>query len=405
MTARPTPSRSDSLSSIPSRSTTRGGISGYSDGRRAQFGIELRLLEQTDSTSSSSSSIYEQSVAEAETELLNRSLELIESYLSQSDDRSLRLVINLHESPFDSSVTQDQTQLDEVGSSLPIDSLGEDALENCIPPPYCSPSLSGSESLLSGGDRSNCSSIGLLDSQRARLKSLKPWHSFTPLTTGPDPAYDLKLFSASSSPDSQRRGFWLIPVWKSNVTKNDYYGRFGHLVSLPTWSDPRLSPPLKPPSTTAEAQNVQMLTTITWNPIRLSLFWKVICIICEKRKLGDVSATALATSHTKDILPYIKSISATGILVSPEPEDVYGDHIRIWSNLQTSLILRRVISDITIKSAIQAHGTQHESDVPFIDLDLDREELRNQAGDLEQKWLKNCVFMWLDETGTPRGYG
>ncbi|KAI9611701.1 hypothetical protein H4Q26_008656 [Puccinia striiformis f. sp. tritici PST-130] len=268
---------------------------------------------------------YEQSVAEAETELLNRSLELIESYLSQSDDRSLRLVINLHESPFDSSVTQDQTQLDEVGSSLPIDSLGEDALENCIPPPYCSPSLSGSESLLSGGDRSNCSSIGLLDSQRARLKSLKPWHS-----------------SLHSPPD------------QIQLTISSYSQPPTHLVrskAVPHSSHHR-------PLQSSECSDVDYNHL---DPIRLSLFWKVICIICEKRKLGDVSATALCVPHTsqsiittqltgltsfhhhdniigyishKDILPYIKSISATGILVSPEPEDVYGDHIRIWSNLQ-----------------------------------------------------------------------
>jgi hypothetical protein len=141
-------------------------------------------------------------------------------------------------------------------------------------------------------DQSHTSSTGLhknsIRDQRARLRIIKPWHRFTSLSTAPDPTYDLKRLSDAALPDSQRRGFWLIPVWKASVTSSDYYGRFGHLISLPTWSHPSLSP-----ATTSEIQSYSTPAPIIWNPTRLSLLWKVICIICEKRRLGDVSATAV----------------------------------------------------------------------------------------------------------------
>ena len=119
----------------------------------------------------------------------------------------------------------------------------------------------------------------------------------------------------------------------------------------------------------------------------------------------DFFSNIRATSHTKDILPYTQPILGNknpGLL---EPESVVGDHLRIWSSLQASLIVRRVISDITIKSAIQAHDSNKHSSVPFLNFNSSREDLEKQAGDYEHKWLKNCAFMWLDESGTPKGYG
>ncbi|KAA1087809.1 hypothetical protein PGTUg99_009134 [Puccinia graminis f. sp. tritici] len=385
-----------------SSSTVRRVGSSPHEHRTPGFGFELRILRHSTDPSSPNP---DHSVAEQE--LAKCSVALIDSYLSQSND--LRLVLNLIEAPHQpaSSSNSDLAPLEGVQLTAPIDSLGEDALEYCIPPPYRSPSLSASEALLIGHrtEGSTGSKKASIHSHRTRLRSLKPWHSFTSLAQ-PDPTYDLKLLSASSSPDSQRRGFWLIPVWKSCVTRYDYYGRFGDLISLPTWSDPKLSPPLiNPSSSTLHAQEHRISSPIVWNPIRLSLFWKVICIICEKRKLGDVSATAMATSHTKDILPYSKPIPSDANPALPEPGDVFGDHIRIWSNLQTSLIIRRVISDITIRSAIRAQGTNLESPVPFLNLNLLQDDSEDRAGDCEEKWLKNCVFMWLDDTGTPRGYG
>ena len=112
-----------------------------------------------------------------------------------------------------------------------------------------------------------------------------------------------------------------------------------------------------------------------------------------------------ASSHVKDILPSTQPIPDSSDRVSLESEDAIGDHLRIWSSLQTSLVIRRVISDINIKSAIQAHGANKESSVPFLDCCSTRENLEKQAGDYEDKWLKDCVFMWLDDVGKPRGYG
>ncbi|WAQ85378.1 hypothetical protein PtA15_6A6 [Puccinia triticina] len=377
--------------------------SAYPKEHPSQFGVELRILSQAGLSSPNPDPSL------AKEELFKYSVELIiNSYLDQSDDRAVKLVLDLIEEPHEpASLRNLNPARREDELAAPFDTLGQDALEFCIPPPYRSPSITASETLLAG-DRAD-GSTGLhrpsIRSQRTRLRSLKPWHSFTSLAKL-DPTYDLKLLSATSSPDSQRRGFWLIPVWKSSVTRSDYYGRFGDVISLPTWADPKLLRSVKPTSSTpGTTQDGRTPTPIVWNPIRLSLFWKVICIICEKRKLGDVSATAMATSQTKDMLPYTKPIPTNSKSISPEPEDVFGDHIRIWSNLQTSLIVRRVISDITIRSSIQANGTNQESSVPFLSLSLSREELEEQAGEYEQKWMKECVFMWLDDTGTPRGYG
>jgi len=383
----------------------RRAASGCRNERAVRFQVELRILSHA---SSSAENIDERLDEE---ELLNRSVGLIDSYLSRSDDPSLcKLQLDLFGQDLPqlsaSLATSHHQHLDQDVDPVTT-SLGEDALEHCIPPPYHSPAVSVSNGWLMG-DRSGCSTDShkpsILD-QQARLRFLKPWHHFTSLCTTTDPTYDLKRLSTGLSPDSQRRGFWLIPVWKSTVTRSDYYGRFGHLISLPRWSDPTLSQSINPPSTTPELQKSQIPTPIIWNPIRLSLFWNVICIICEKRKLGNVSAMAVATSHTKDILPYTQPISGNKNPGPLEPESVVGDHLRIWSSLQASLIVRRVISDITIKSAIQAHDSNKHSSVPFLNFNSSREDLEKQAGDYEHKWLKNCAFMWLDESGTPKGYG
>ncbi|PLW19336.1 hypothetical protein PCANC_04554 [Puccinia coronata f. sp. avenae] len=392
MTARPPLTYTRNETSTANRRAS----SPYPNERTVEYEVELRIL------SHSAEKAGDPPIAEEE--LGSRSVGLINSYLSHSDDRAVTLVLNLSADHQSASRDQECADVpDPLDWGAPVDSLGEDALEHCIPPPYRSPVISTAASVLTA-DQSHTSSTGLhknsIRDQRARLRIIKPWHRFTSLSTAPDPTYDLKRMSDAALPDSQRRGFWLIPVWKASVTSSDYYGRFGHLISLPTWSHPSLSPP-----TTSEIQNYSTPAPIIWNPTRLSLLWKVICIICEKRRLGDVSATAVASSHVKDILPYTQPIPANSDQVSLEPEDAIGDHLRIWSSLQTSLVIRRVISDITIKSAIQAHGTNKESSVPFLDFRSTREDLEKQAGDYEDKWLKDCVFMWLDDGGIPRGYG
>lgn len=280
--------------------------------------------------------------------------------------------------------------------------LGEDAIEYCIPPPHRSPTSSISLDHLhhQPGHRSS--------SNDHRLKNLKRWKTFHPLPIDHHPIqlnpfispYDLKSLSISPL-DSHRRGFWLIPVWKDHISSNDFYARFGHLISLPTWIDPKLSP-----SDSIQSSDRLPSTPIVWNPYRLALFWTVITIICEKHRLGDITAIACSSSHSKHTSPSNHPQSVTHPpSFDRESQDIFGDHLRIWSDLRTSLIVRRVISDVSIKTALQAAPRSSSTIPPFLDLQADRDVLEPSTGSYDHKWLKACTLMWFDETGTPRGYG
>lgn len=116
-----------------SSSTNRRADSGCLNERPVRFQVELRIL------SHASSSVEHIDQLLDEKEMLNRSVGLIDSYLGVSDDKSLcKLQLDLFsgdppELPA-SLATSDHQHIDQDAVG-PVDtSLGEDALQHCIPP-------------------------------------------------------------------------------------------------------------------------------------------------------------------------------------------------------------------------------------------------------------------------------
>ncbi|KAH9815864.1 hypothetical protein DFH28DRAFT_1082123 [Melampsora americana] len=263
------------------------------------------------------------------------------------------------------------SQIDSTLSLEPIHDLGEGALEYCIPPPYRTP-----QRALDDDDEKQL----LLKHSNPSSPTMKPWSNYQPLPCT-DQAFSYDLRSTFPISHSHSRGFWLIPVWKTDFKSTDLYSIYHPLISLPYWSDLRL---LK------IDQNLKKLDLkrIIWNPFRLKLFWKIMETICERRELGNVVALAMVASHLHSIEARISNSSFQ------KGEDGLGDHLRIWCDVRSALLVRRFISEISLKKAkeIGRLNGLNKADQDWLD----------QTDD--EKWLENCVLMWFDQTGIPRGY-
>ncbi|KAG0150441.1 hypothetical protein CROQUDRAFT_87940 [Cronartium quercuum f. sp. fusiforme G11] len=247
----------------------------------------------------------------------------------------------------------------KVGSSVLINDdddqksyeLGEGALENCIPPPYKTP-----RRVQQHDDNNTRKSI------ITKIK-IKPWNKFTPIISKnqtKNDQYDLLNLNLFKS--INRKGFWLIPVYFKTKNQNEFYEFLKeNSISLPYWIDNQHLKKIK------NHHNNQQNKAIIWNPNRLKVFWNLLCLICEKQKLGNVFALAIIATQ---------SISTNNM----------GDHVRIWCDIENALIIRRFISDISLNAANIAFNNNQISN------------------DDHKKWLKDCTFMWFDEIGDARGY-
>ncbi|EGG03598.1 uncharacterized protein MELLADRAFT_109110 [Melampsora larici-populina 98AG31] len=262
-------------------------------------------------------------------------------------------------------------EVDSVSSSDSSYDLGEGALEHCISPPYRTP-------IRNLDDDYDHSPSNLLNHSQS---SIPPWPKYQPLPcTDQSIPYDLKSLSSSYS---LSRGFWFIPVHKHESNSLDFYSIYHRQISLPYWTDHRIS--------SSDRTLKSDSKSIVWDPYRLKLVWKLMGTLGEQQKLGNVVTLAIVASHLNSLKPRPSNPQSSTSTTEP---DLFGDHLRIWCDVKSSLLVRRFLSDISLKMAIRTHvlNPSDPSHQDFLD--------HLQHG----KWLKNCVFMWFDQFGIPRGY-
>ncbi|CAH7676881.1 expressed protein [Phakopsora pachyrhizi] len=293
--------------------------------------------------------------------------------------------------------------------------LGQGALENCVPPPYRTPTFKEEEDLTRiGRNRKHIVEENEEESIRKRrkvLKLIKPWKTFTKLPNDElrvtitnenrrrdhtrnendgeidelieEEEYDLLNYSKQElmmfkQPDSNQRGFWLIPIWKYPIDRSDFYWNFANRISLPTWTIRRPNFHDRHSTGKDEQQDIgkesikervnecgiETVKAIEWNPIRLIAIWKLLCTICEKQKLGRVMAHAIVSKHDdSSIFKEQEQDSEEDGLCSDDNfddgEDKFGDHIRVWTSLGNSMILRRFLSDINLRSVLSNYKSDN----------------------------------------------